>query len=195
MADGDALQQSALDRVTGLLDEVGDDFGVSTHASLVGDTGDGVAVQILAADGDADDQVCKLLAVLLDGLAQGVQVVLDGGCAGAPDAEQHGCVCVDGGLEGGDGVGRRAALHHGVQADRVEGAWGALEVGARGELAREVVDGLDRAVVVRAARVEPHDRLGRDAACEQAAGEGGSEGGAHRNGEECAAECGSREVL
>lgn len=99
MADGDVCKGRAADEVTGALDAVEKVCGVDADLVV------GVAVQILGAYRDADDERREGRAVLVDGLAERSQLILDGlRAARDPQAEQEGCLRVDGGGDGLDNV-------------------------------------------------------------------------------------------
>lgn len=108
MADGDVGEGRAADQVTCALDAVEKVGGVDTDLVV------GVAVQILGADRDADDERGEGRAVLVNGLAEGSQLVLDGlRAARDPEAQQEGCAGVDGGGDGLDNVVGRLPLNCG----------------------------------------------------------------------------------
>lgn len=136
VTDGGAAQGSAGDGRLDLLDVVDQGVGVDTDTGLVLGTSDGVTVEILAADGDTDDQLGEGLAVGVDGGLEGGDLVVDV-AAGGPETEQ------ERGLRGNssgnslDGVVGGTALDHGVQTGTGE-AGGADEVLGCLELGLEV---------------------------------------------------------
>lgn len=156
VANGGRLEVGVLELLARLLDELGQDIDVGTDAGLVGDTVDRHTVQVLASDGDTDNKVGELLAVLLDGLGEGGELAVDALGAGCPHAEEDLGLGLDGGLEGVNGLGGLlgAGLDVGVQADGVEGARGVLELLLGLELGLEVAQGLGLAIVGGGARVE-----------------------------------------
>jgi hypothetical protein len=180
VADGDALQRRVGDSLLVLLDELDDDVGPGTDAALVLTARLRVAVEILAADRHANDEVGELVAVRVDGLLQGAELLVDVVGARGPDAEQQLGLGVDGGLEGLDGVVLRVGLDVGVQAHGVEGAGSVLEALGSLELGFEVGLELGRAVGEGGARVEAEIVLGRRTRGEGAGGDesgGGTHGG------------------
>ena len=114
----------------GLADVVEDRARVGARAGWV-------AIQVFAANGDADD-VRAELGILLDGCGECVQLVRDG-CLPrrAPDPEQEARACLDGCGECGGRCVRGAVFDHGVQACAVE-ARGLGQLLRGGELGREV---------------------------------------------------------
>jgi hypothetical protein len=144
-----------------VLDELHNLLGAVTDTRLVPDTGLGHAVEVLAADRDADDEVGQLGAVLLDGRGERVELTVDARGARRPHTEEELCVGRNGGGEGSDGLGvlLGAGLDVGVQADRVEFARRALEPLCRLELLLKVLLCLRCASVGRGAGIEAHDQV------------------------------------
>jgi hypothetical protein len=88
-----------------LRDVIDENIRSSTNTRLVLDTSGGDAVEILGSDGQTDDEIGELGAVLLDGGFDGGDLVGHGLLAGGgPDSEQELGVGRDGGRDGGDGV-------------------------------------------------------------------------------------------
>lgn len=112
VTDGGLAQGSGSKGSPDLLDVVDEVVWVGTRAGLGLDTGRRDAVQVLAAHGDAHDQVGELGAVLRDGRVDSRELSLDVTIASrGPDAEEKGRVLRNGCGNGGDGlVGGAAAL-------------------------------------------------------------------------------------
>ena len=180
VADGHVGEGGALERLLPVADELDDLGRAGANARLVLDARDRNTVQVLGTDGGADDQVGKLLAVLLDGVLQGLDLGLDGVGAGSPDAQKDLGVGLDGSLKRLDRLGGlRVRLDVGVQAHGVEGAGGVLEVLGCGELLHPVLLELGGAVGEGVARVETEVGLGGYAGGEKGGGAGEEFGGTH----------------
>lgn len=106
-----ALQRRALERLPHPLDILDDRRCIRAGPRVVLHARRRAAVQVLAADRDADDEVGEGRAVRGDGGFQRGEFVGDDGLArGAPDAEEEGGGGGDGRRDGGDGVGGGSAL-------------------------------------------------------------------------------------
>ena len=87
MADGDAAERGAGEGGADLADVVDEILRLGAGARLGGDAGGGDAVEILAADGEADDAFGEGITVLGDGGLDGCDLVVDAVLAGRrPDA-------------------------------------------------------------------------------------------------------------
>lgn len=180
VADGDIGQGSALERLLPVADELDELVGTGANTGLVLDARHGNAVQILGTDGGADDQVRQLLAVLLDGVLQSLDLGLDGVGAGSPDAQKDLGVGLDGRLERLDRLrGLRVGLDVGVQTHGVEGAGGVLEVLSSGEFLYPVLLELGGTVGEGVAGVEAEVGFGGYAGSEKGGGAGEKFGGTH----------------
>ena len=173
----DAGQGSVGKRLLVVLDEADNDVGTSANAGLVGGSGHAVTVQVLAADGNTDDEVGEVIAVLLNALLQSTDLVVDVGRARRPNAEEKVSLGLDGGTESLDGVVGRVGLDVGVESEGVEVAGSALEVLGSRELLGEVGLELGRVVRVGRGRVEAEPVLGSGHGGQGAQSESGS--GAH----------------
>ena len=152
MTDGRVAEGGAGDGRADPLD-VGDELvRVDADAGVGLDTVDGVAVEVLAADGDADDELGEGVAVLVDGLLEGGDLVVHA-AAGGPETEQEGGLLGDGGGDGGDGVVGGTPLDHGVETGAGE-AGGADEVLGGLELCFKVGLNLAAAIDLGGAIVE-----------------------------------------
>lgn len=180
MADGDVGEGCVGEPLLEVVDEAHEQLGTRADASLVLDAGGRVAVQVLGADRDANDEVRELRAVLLDAVLEGEELGVDVLHARGPDAEKDRGVGLDGGVEGLDGLrGLGVGLDVGIETDGVELAGGVLEVLGRGELLHPVLLELGGAVGKRGSRVEAEviGRGGRHACCEDGGGGGKAGGG------------------
>lgn len=138
VADGLALEPRALDPVPHPADVPLDLRARRAGAGVVGHALGAAPVQVLRPDAHADDAVGERRAEVLLGRQEGIELVLvDGPARARPQAHEDRRVRVDGGLEGADGIGRRAALDRGVEAGRGE-ALGAREVLSSVEKVHEV---------------------------------------------------------
>lgn len=127
-----------LEGLAEVVNEVDEGVGLNTDTTLVLDTSNGVTVEILATNGDTNDEVGQLRAVLLDGLLEGADLLVDGVGTGGPDTEEDLGLGVDGSLESLDGVILGVSLDVGVESDSVEVAGGGLEALSSLELSLEV---------------------------------------------------------
>lgn len=137
VTDGSAAQGGAGDGRLDLLDVGDQQVGVDTNTGVVLGASDRVTVEILATDGDTDDQLGEGLAVGADGGLESGNLVVDV-AAGGPETEQEGSVLGDGSGNGLDGVVGGTTLDHGVQTGTGEAAGGADELLGRLELSLEV---------------------------------------------------------
>lgn len=97
--------------------DAGGKHGGARLADVVEDAGcaGAVAIEVFAADGDADYDAVFELWILLYGGCECVEFVRDYRLAArAPDSEQQSRACVDGCLEGGGGGVGCAVFDHGV---------------------------------------------------------------------------------
>ena len=132
-----------------------EDVGVGARVLAVAHGGRRVAVEILASDGDAGDETVELVAVLVDGLLESGNLVVESLVTGrSPETEEQGGLGADGGGDGGDGVVVGVALDHGEETSAVEGAVGAVEAGSSCELGLEVGLLLEGAIAEGGAVVE-----------------------------------------
>lgn len=161
MSDRNVGDQGVGEGFLELRDEVDNDIGVSTDTSIVGNTGNGVTVQVLATDGHADNQIGKLLAILVKAGLQGIDLVVNGGGARSPDTQQKLGFGLDGGLEGLDGVAGGVSLNVCVESHSIESDRSTVQILCRGHLGNEVALELGRVVVLQRARVEAIVVLGR----------------------------------
>lgn len=156
VADLGALERGAADGVADLVDAL--DQVLGGGADLTG----ALAVQVLGTDGETDDEVGELVAVLADGLLESGNLVVDGlGAAGDPQTQKEGGLGVNGGGDGLDDIVGRVPLDHGVQAGAVPAA-GAGQVLGAVELVGEI--GLELGLLVHeeGAVVEALDVVGGD---------------------------------
>lgn len=80
----------AFDRVASLLYIMDDGIRPSTHARFVLNARGRDTIQIFGAAGNPIDEGCELLAMLLNGLLEGVELVIEGVLTGAcPESEQE----------------------------------------------------------------------------------------------------------
>jgi hypothetical protein len=138
VAEGNLGDGSALEGSAEVVDEVNESIGLDTDTTLVLDTGNRVTVEILTTDGNTNDEVGQLRAVLLDGLLEGVDLLVDRVSTRGPDTEEDLGLGVNGSLESLDGVILGVSLDVGVESDSVEVAWGGLEALGSLELGLEV---------------------------------------------------------
>jgi hypothetical protein len=127
-----------LEGLAEVVNEVDEGVRLNTNTTLVLDTSNGVTVEILATDGDTNDEIGQLRAVLLDGLLEGADLLVDRVGTGGPDTEEDLGLGVDGSLESLNGVILGVSLDVGVESDSVEVAWGGLEALGSLELGLEV---------------------------------------------------------
>jgi hypothetical protein len=115
VTNADVLQSCTADSIAGLLNVL-DQLGRSSAGVLAGNTPLGVAVEVLTADGDTDDEIGELVTVLLDGGLESADLVVEAGVTSrCPHAEKESGLCVDGSLDGLDDLVGSAVLDHGVQ--------------------------------------------------------------------------------
>jgi hypothetical protein len=172
VADGDLGDGGALEGLAEVVDEVNKGVGLNTNTTLVLDTGNRVTVEILATDGNTDDEVGQVSAVLLDGLLEGVDLLVDVVSARGPDTKEDLGLGVDGSLESLDGVILGVSLDVGVKSDGAEVTRGGLEVLGSLELGHEVGLELGLSVGEGGARVETKVVLSLNAHGEGTSSEG-----------------------
>lgn len=102
MTDGDISKACAGDGGSDGLDVVDDVVGVLANTGLGGDTSGRVTVEILATDGDTDNQLGEIGTVLRDGGLQGSDLVVESVTRG-PETEEKSCVGSNGGGNSGNG--------------------------------------------------------------------------------------------
>lgn len=120
MGDFDALQRRVCKTLTRRLDEANNGLGTVADSSFGSPAGLGIAVQVLAANREADNEVCQARAVLLDGRAECFQLIVDVVGARCPDSQEQFGVGGYGGCEGANGRVGSLPLDVGVQADGVK---------------------------------------------------------------------------
>lgn len=153
VTDGSTAQRGAGDGGTDLVDVVNELGGLETGASGGSSANGGVAVEILTADGDTDDQLGELITVGADGGLQSGDLV-GHGATGGPETEEELGLLLDGSGNGLDGAVGGATLDHGVQTSTGEGMVGVDEVLGGLELGLEVGLGPDAAITLGGTVVE-----------------------------------------
>jgi hypothetical protein len=103
MTDGRILEAAALDGLADLLDVVDKGGGTSTN-KLTSLAADGrVTVEILTADGNTGDKTVELVAVLVNRLLEGLDLIVEGLRASrGPDTEENAGLSLDGSRNGRD---------------------------------------------------------------------------------------------
>lgn len=172
VTEGNLGDGGVLEGLAEVIDEVDEGIRLNTNTTLVLDTSDGVTVEILATDGDTDDKIGQVSAVLLDGLLEGVDLLVDRVSAGGPDTEEDLGLGVDGSLESLDRVILGVGLDVGVETDGAEVTGGGLEVLSSLELSLEIGLELGLSVGEGSARVETKVVLGLNAHGEGASSNG-----------------------
>lgn len=172
VAEGNLGDGGALEGRAEVVDEVNESIGLDTDTTLVLDTGNGVTVEILTTDGNTNDEVGQLGTVLLDGLLEGADLIVDVVGTRGPDTEEDLGLGVDGSLESLDGVILGVGLDVGVETDGVEVTGGGLEVLSSLELGLEVGLELGLSVGEGSTRVETKVVLGLGAHGEGTNGNG-----------------------
>lgn len=172
VADRDLANGGTLESLLEVVDEVNEDIRLNTDTTLVLNASNGVTVEILATNGDTDDEVGQLGAVLVDSLLEGADLLVDVVSAGSPDTEEDLGLGVDGSLESLDGVILGVGLDVGVESDGAEVAGSALQVLSSLELSLEVGLELGGTVGEGGTRVETKVVLGLNAEGEGTSSEG-----------------------
>jgi hypothetical protein len=124
VADGDLAQGGGGKSLSDLLDVADEVVWVCAGARLGVDARRGDAVEILATNGDTDDQVGELRSPLLDGRLESSELSLNlAVTSGGPDTEEEGGILRNGSWDGGDGfVGRATTLLEVCQSERPVGS-------------------------------------------------------------------------
>jgi hypothetical protein len=105
VADGGVAQARSLDGLANTLDISNKSIRVGARVFAILDTSGGVAVEILATDGDTGNKAIQLVTVLVDGLLKSLDLAIEGFVAGrGPETEEKAGLCLNGGRDGGDGV-------------------------------------------------------------------------------------------
>lgn len=101
VANGDFAQAGVGDGCPDLLNVVDEVGWVGSDAILCRDTRRGVAVQILAANRDTNDEICELGTIQLDGRLEGDKFSFNLAVAsGGPDTKKESGILRDGGWDG-----------------------------------------------------------------------------------------------
>lgn len=172
VADRSVRDSRVLESLLPIINEANNDLRVGANAGLVLNAGGGVAVEILTTNGDTDDQVSEIVAVGVEGLLEGVNLLLNRVNARAPDTEKNVGPALDSSLERLNGVLVRVGLDVGVESDRVEITGGTVQIGRGVELSQEILLELGRAVVKGGSRVETQIVLGRGLSNQGTGGQG-----------------------
>lgn len=154
VTDRNLAQVGTLESLLEIINEAQDGFGGVADATLVLDAGDRVTVKILTADGDTNDKISELAAILRNSLLQGANLLVDVVSARGPSTEEDVSLGVDGSFESLDGVILGVSLDVGVQANSVEGSGGALKTSSGLELGLEILLELGRSIGESGTRVE-----------------------------------------
>lgn len=102
MPDGGVAEAGAGDGLTDALDVSNELLGLGTNSGIGLDTDLRVAVEVLAADGDTDDELGEGVTVLVDGGLQSSDLVVHVSTR-CPETEKEGCLFGNGGGDGLDG--------------------------------------------------------------------------------------------
>ncbi|KAI6760866.1 hypothetical protein HG530_009726 [Fusarium avenaceum] len=172
VADGDLGDGGALKGLAEVVDEVNEGVGLNTNTTLVLDTGNRVTVEILATDGNTNDEVGQVSAVLVDGLLEGADLLVDVVSARGPDTKEDLGLGIDSSLESLDGVILGVSLDVGVESDGAEVTRSGLEALGSLELGSEVGLELGLSVGEGGAGVETKVVLGLNAHGEGSSSEG-----------------------
>ena len=149
VADGDVLEARSLDGLANLVDVADEGLGASTGVGAGELAGGSLTVEVLTTNGDTGNKFVELTAVLVNGLLEGSNLLVESLLASrGPETEEQAGLGADGGGNGGDGLVGSAVLDHGVETSAGKGAIGAGEVGGSLEIPLKVSLGLALAVVV-----------------------------------------------
>jgi hypothetical protein len=113
---GGGSSSSGDDRAS-TLDVVNQDVRALSQATLVQNTLDGNPVKVLGTNRNTDDEIGEGSAILLDGVPESVQLVLEhiAACR-RPQTQQEAGLGIDGGLDGRDGCVGSSSLDHRVES-------------------------------------------------------------------------------
>lgn len=145
VTDGDRLEASALDGITGLLDVVDEDVRVGTGVLVVLETSRRNAVKILTSDGNTSDKTIKLVTVLVGSVLQSSNFVGEA-ITRSPKTKEHAGLGLDSSRNSRDGLVRCTALDHGVQTSTGEATVGTIKTSSSFELVLEIGLALDTTI-------------------------------------------------